>query len=210
MHRLSVFAFLALVPSLVALGHEELPDGEIERGVQVIVKADALVVQYFIGMNEATLREQLKEHELKVADTVEGMWKQYQDVLLPSLPKKLVVTSDKSPCALKPIRGEYFGWKHRHLMCVLEANIHLSQQPTAIVLTDRNFFDAPGSYRIAIKGRSGTIMSNSSVPPVLLRAKPSNWMELNKQQKEAAARAEAEFSLHDRDSKDAESTHGEP
>jgi len=35
-----------------------------------------------------------------------------------------------------------------------------------------NFVETTGHYRIAMKGRSGTTIENSTVPPILSRAKP--------------------------------------
>lgn len=175
-----------------ARGHE-LPDGEIERRVQVSVKPDCVLVEYSLGMNEATLEKELRKHGQKPGDTLSDKWSQYQKIVLPSLAKNMQVTIDGDGQRPKPLRADYSGWSHRHLLCLFKVDVKLSRKPTTIVVTDRNFLDTPGKYRIAMKGRSGAKLEKSSVPPTVSRARPVELSKLSQKKKQTAARAFGQF-----------------
>lgn len=180
--------------ALLARGHE-LPDGEIERRVQVVVKPDRVLVEYSLAMNEATLENELLRCEQRPAETLASMWEQYQEIVLPSLPENMHLTIDGECSPLKPIRADYSGRSHVQLTCLLRSDILLTEQPKKIIVTDGNFLDSPGDYRIAMKGRSGAKMVEPTVPPLVTRAKPVVLSKLTKQQKQAAARAEGQFNV---------------
>ncbi len=194
MFRLSLCLVLVLGHCCLARGHE-LPDGEIERRVQVSVKPDCVLVQYSLAMNEGTLEKELRKHGQKPAETFALKWKQYEGIILRSLPTHMRLTIDGKPSAFKPIRADYSGWSHRHLTCLLKAEILLAEQRKTIILTDSNLLNTPGSYRIAMKGRSGAKMENSTVPPLVTRAKPVKLTSLTNKQKQVATRAQADFAL---------------
>ena len=194
MSRFSLCLVLALGHPALARGHD-LPDGEIERRVQVSVKPDCVLVQYSLTMNGATLKKVLHQHRQKPAETLPAMWKQYQKIVLPSLHKRLCLTVEGERAPLKPIRADFSGWGHPRLTCLLKAEVVLTHQLQTIVVADSNFLDVPGSYRLAMKGRSGVKMEKSTVPALASRAKPVVLSKLTKFQKEAAARAEGEFVL---------------
>ncbi|MCP4191156.1 MAG: hypothetical protein GY768_11075 [Planctomycetaceae bacterium] len=190
-------------PPVVASAHE-LPAGEIERRVQVVVKPDCVLVEYSLGMSEATLDNELRKNGIQPADSLFEKWKQFQEMILPSLPQGMVVTLDGDPVILKPIRADYSGWSHRHLTCLLKAEVKPSEKLLTIVVTDGNYLDAPGEYRIAMKGRSGTKMKKSKLVPTVSRAKPVELANLTKKKKQAATRVEGEFVISDRKNRNTE------
>ena len=69
-------------------GHE-LPDGQIERSVQIRVKPDAILVEYTLAMSEATLENQLREGGEMTDVALSKKWNQYKKLVLPSLAKKI-------------------------------------------------------------------------------------------------------------------------
>lgn len=58
-----------------------------------------------------------------------------------------------------------------------------------------NFVETTGHYRIAMKGRSGTTIENSTVPPILSRTKPVLLAELARPKREAASRTKGQIVL---------------
>ncbi|MEL7267231.1 MAG: hypothetical protein AAFP69_20800, partial [Planctomycetota bacterium] len=96
---------------------------------------------------------------------------------------------------VKAMRASYSGWSHRHLVCLLKADITPKALSSKIEVDDNNFPAAPGSYRIALKGRSGVSLKNATVPPIISGAKPVDPSTLSKTQRRAASRAEAEVIL---------------
>ena len=194
MPRQLLLTLLVLSQSALANAHE-LPDGEIERRVQISVKPDRVLLTYSLAMSKATLAKELRRLKQEPTETFSDMWKQYQKLILPSLQKHLRVTVNGKCSPVKSIRADYTGWSHRHLTCLLRADIQLSNDAKKIVVTDGNFPDASGNYRIAIKARSGATMEKASVPPLVMRAKPVVLAKLKKEQKLAATRAEGTFLL---------------
>lgn len=174
-----------------ATGHE-LADGIIERRVQISVKPESVLVEYSLAMNEKTLQEQLQKHKTKPAPSRLAMWQQYQKVILPSLAKHIEVTVDGQPSQVKPIRAEYTGWSHRHLSCLFRAEIELAPRRKTIAVTDGNFLDTPGNYRIAMKARSGAMIENTNVPSVVSRAKPVELAKRARAEKRKATYATGE------------------
>lgn len=194
MIRLVLPLMIAISHAVATSGHE-MPDGEIDRRVQIVVKPDRVLVEYSLAMNGATLDQELIRLGQKPAETLSAKWKQYRDVIMPSLAKHLRVTLDGERSMLQPVRADHSGWSHLNLTCLLKTEIDLSERPKTIVVTDQNFVEDPGSYRIAMKSRSGVTIDKSNVEPIITKAKPVRVTELKKQKKLAAMRAQAEFAL---------------
>lgn len=198
MSRLLLCLGFLLGYPVLASSHE-LPDGEIERRVQISVKPDCVLVEYTLTMGEATLEKELRKNGHEPTGELSDKWKQYQDLILPMLGKNTLVTMDGATRTVRPIRATYSGWSHGHLACLLIADVSLTKKQKTIVVTDRNFLDVPGEYRIALKGRSGAILEKSSTPLLVSRADPVDLAKLTKAQKQAATRAMGEFVLSDRE-----------
>jgi len=78
------------------------------------------------------------------------------------------------------------------LTCLLRADFAFTKPLTKIALTDGNFPDAQGNFRIAMKGRSGVKIEKATVPLLVSRAKPVVLPTLTKSQKEIATSARGE------------------
>ena len=193
MSRFLIGVILIVSNSVRAQAHE-LPDGAIERRVQVTVKPDRVLIEYSFTMSNATLKTELRKHKQKPAETLSANWKQYQTIILPLLQQHLHVTVDGKRSAVESIRANYTGWSHGHLTCLFKANCQLNDKAVPIAVTDGNFPDAPGAYRLAMKSRSGATMRESNVPTLITQAKPVAFERLNKQQKQSATRAVGVFS----------------
>ncbi|MEL6106374.1 MAG: hypothetical protein AAFU85_10070 [Planctomycetota bacterium] len=200
---MSRFLFWCLVSlgHAVVVGAHELPEDEIERRVQIIVRPDRVSVQYSLAMNQGTLEKQLRQFGREPAATFAGMWQQYQELILQALPEQVAVTVNGTTIALKPIRADHSGWSHHHLTCLLAAPIDLTESPKVVAVTDRNFLDSPGSHRIAMKALSGARMNQSTVPAIVSRAKAIPLKELSEVQRQTAVRVEGTF-VHRRKGRD--------
>ena len=192
MCRLSLCLLVSLGLAGLARGHE-LPDDEIERRVQISVKPDCVLVEYSLWMNEATLRKELRRHGEKPVESLADNWGLYQDIILSTLPQHMNFSVDGKDGSLEPLHAVYSGWSHRYLNCLFRGEVLLSGEPKRVVLTDRNFVDTPGEYRIALKARSGASLRESNAAALLTNAEPVRLAELPEQQKRAATRAEGEF-----------------
>ncbi|MEO1527444.1 MAG: hypothetical protein AAFX06_18605 [Planctomycetota bacterium] len=171
MSRLILCCALVLGCWSPARSHE-LPDGEIERRVQVIVRPDKVSVQYSLAMNRTTLETQLRQLGEQPAETVDTVWRQFQKAIPRVLAKRMTVTVDGQATTLKPVRADFSGWSHRHLVCLLAAPTELTAEPQRVVVKDANFAGSPGDHRIALKPLSGAKMRNATAPPTVSRAEP--------------------------------------
>lgn len=192
MHQ-SVSCLTILLMSAGLASGNELSDGELERRVQACVEPTCVFVRYTIGMNEATLREELGRHNVLPAETPRGMWKQYQKTIVPLLSGPLHLSTEGKPSILKPVRAGYLDWRHSRLVCHFKADVLLTSESKKIVLRDGNFPDTPGHYRMAMKGRSGATTENPDAHSVVARTAPIALEKLAETQKELAIRAEGEF-----------------
>lgn len=172
----------------VAHGHE-LPDGEIERRVQVTVKTDGILIEYSVAMNETTLDKQLRTHGVVPVENLSKKWNQYKALILPLIAKRMHLKVADQPLQCKPVRADYAGWSHGHLNSLVRADISLSGQAKSISVSDKNFTDVPGSYRIAMKARSGVKLVNSTVPLLTSKAKSVDLLKMPISEREAATSA---------------------
>ncbi|MEM0925963.1 MAG: hypothetical protein AAGJ83_07990 [Planctomycetota bacterium] len=195
-HLLSA-VFLLMSCGFVA-GHE-LPDGAVERRIQVSVKPDRVLMEYSIAMNAVTLKMELKAHGVSLAKTDDERRKQYQEVVLRSLPKKMRLTLDGESAAIKPVRADYSGWSHPHLTCLFRAELEAFDRSASIAFSDENFPNASGSYRIAMKGRSGVRVINSTVPALVSQARPVELEDLSKSQRATVMMAKGEIVVDGRE-----------
>ena len=175
-------------------GHE-LPDGEIERRVQIVVKPDSILIEYSIDMNKATLRKQLRKHRTKRASGLVDMWKQYEQPILSTLKNNFLITIDGTTSPVEAIQASYSGWSHKHLICLLKANVTLSSEPKRIVVSDGNFHASPGDYRLAMKSRSGAVLQDATVPVLTSNTDPITLTSLTALERKEATQAQGDFSL---------------
>ncbi|MEM6690189.1 MAG: hypothetical protein AAF664_12220 [Planctomycetota bacterium] len=183
---------LLLALHLSARGHD-LPDGEIERRVQISVKPSRILVEYSLEMSEVTLRKELMDRGLRPSENSTEMWAQFKTVALTSLPKGMSLVIDGETVQLSPLSASYSGWSHRKLSCLLAAEIELSRKKKRVSITDRNFSDTPGHYRMALKSRSGAQIENSTKPLLISKMEPVVLSTLEEPQKLDATTAQADF-----------------
>ena len=58
-----------------------------------------------------------------------------------------------------------------------------------------DFATFDGYHRLALKGRRGVVVSDSSVPPIVSSLKRTTWSTMTKKEKSAATEARADFHL---------------
>lgn len=194
MSRRMLFLILVSSCSFVAQGHE-LPDEEIERRVQVSVKPGRVLVQYSLAMNEVTLKKELWKFSQDTDGTFSELLKRYEKVIPLSLSNHLQLEVDGSVFPIHPVGVEYSGWSHRYLTCLFRGEVQLAATTKTITVTDNNFRDTPGGYRIAMKGISGARMEPSSVPPTVSRATSVVLKGMSQREKEAATTVTGKFSI---------------
>lgn len=176
---------------ILASGHS-LPDGHVERAVQVLVYPSRIEIRYLIGINDNTVTERLKQSELPAAIPAESdaALLEYGKRIFPELAGRIAVTLDGQHQPVRPMERSRIYKHHVQLECVYHIAIGGSEAPRKLTIVDKNFHDAPGAHRMAIKGREGAFVLDATAPPILARVERIPWTEMTKEQKLAATRLE--------------------
>lgn len=148
------FIYLATVASL-APGHT-VPDGVIFRAVQVVVRSSAIEVRYQLGLSDNMIRQELRalsaaDAEIP-ADAAEVIAR-YRDVITPLIPKRILVTIDGQPVALRVHRADIVRQPHRQLELVYLIPFTPGSTPAKFILRDDNFPAVPGYHFAAMRAR---------------------------------------------------------
>ena len=169
--------------SVLLLGHV-LPDGVVERSVQVTVYPDRLEIRYQVGFNPKTLARQLQQlaPHSPVPDDPNEALARYRELVLPRLAQRLNVRVDGQQREVLPIEARRIFRHHAQLECVLHVPLEAPYASTRLQLEDENFPDALGSHRMAVKGRAGVEVTESNVPPILARAERIEAAKLDPEQ----------------------------
>ena len=81
------------------------------------------------------------------------------------------------------------------MICLLKANVTLDSKPKKIVVSDGNFHDSLGNYRIAMKSRSGAVLERSTVPVLTGRTDARTLTDLTKLERKEFTQAQGDVSL---------------
>ncbi|QGJ70399.1 Hypothetical protein PBC10988_20950 [Planctomycetales bacterium 10988] len=216
-----VVASLLLCLSLVALPQSVsahgLPDGLVERGVQVIMRPEGMELSYRIGLNDPTLAGELERLQLgedldlatiaedkATPETMQQAWKAYQERLEEIIPGQLTVTIQGEPIQLKWVRTSAGRDHHARLKIYYQADwknelagqVYEGKEFTIpFTLKDDSFRDAPGYHRIAFKGIGDIMVTESNTKPIVLRTPRILESELTEEEREEARNIVAKFYL---------------
>ncbi|MCO6456075.1 MAG: hypothetical protein J5I93_12315, partial [Pirellulaceae bacterium] len=161
---------LAIALQLLAPAHV-LPDGVVERGVQVTAYDDQLEIRYLVGLNDATLALKLAEllpDQTPPIDPQQAL-DLYRQRILSELASGLTVLLDDQPQTIQPVETRRGTLHHVQLECVYHVPLPPGGQLMRLELLDRNFAADPGNHRMAAKGRGDVQLDDCSVPPILAR-----------------------------------------
>lgn len=174
----SAFLFINFVCFSCAHEHQ---DGFVERAVQILIRDDVASITYSFGMSENTMREVLDEwnNELQVeTDPLElaavhssgrSTADEFREVVLARLAKSLDITVDGNPITPKAVSIEPSARHHFSFVANLEFQLPESKSQK-LVVADGNFQKLDGMARFALKVTGSTMIYNSNVAPIIVRA----------------------------------------
>ncbi len=196
MHRL-LFCLLAISVCLPLVQAHELPEGVVERDVQIIIFPERIEVQYTIEMNEKTMRAEFGKLRPDLTSEREPRkaWDQYRLAVNAELPKRIVLAINDFQPELKTTSSQTLEKHGIQLMWVMSAEMGAKSDSQSITLHDKNFNDKPGYHRLALKGRRGVKIEQSTAPVIVSQVPRSSWAELTEAQKNRATRVAARFQL---------------
>ena len=149
-----ILVYLSAIATL-APGHT-VPDGVIFRAVQVVVRSTAIEVRYQLGLSDNMIRGELRalsppgaEIPTDAAETIA----RYRDIIAPLLPKRIRVTIDGDPVAMRVRRADIVRQPHRQLELVYHIPFTPRSAPAKFVFWDDNFQGVPGYHFAAMRAR---------------------------------------------------------
>jgi hypothetical protein len=149
-----MLVYLSAIATL-APGHT-VPDGVVFRAVQVVVRSTAIEVRYQLGLSDNMIRGELRalsppgaEIPTDAAETIA----RYRDIIAPLLPKRIRVTIDGNPVAMRVHRADIVRQPHRQLELVYHIPFTPGTAPAKFVFWDDNFQGVPGYHFAALRAR---------------------------------------------------------
>jgi len=184
----------AFVIGVFALGHP-LPDGHIERAIQVQVYPARVEIRYYLGINGNTVGARWKQASPGAAvpaDPEEALV-QYCTGLSPKLGRRITVTVNGEKRPVRSARCSRIFKHHIQFECVYHIDIEAGETPQKLAIIDGNFRETPGSHRMALKGRDGVYVLDTTAPAILARVQRIPWDEMTDEQREMATHIEGMF-----------------
>lgn len=168
-----------LVWAAAVCGHP-IPDGQILRGVQCVVRSDRIEIRYQLGLNDAMVQAELKRlaevakegqatpPEPIPADATEAL-SLYRKKIAVELPRQLEVRIDGKLMPLSAVRADLVRQHHASIECGYELAIRPTATPAKLEISDANFSDVAGEHTLAVRARGQVELFEPPPSPVLVR-----------------------------------------
>jgi hypothetical protein len=171
-------AFFANVFVCCPLSAHDLPDGQVERALQVTAYPDRIEVKYQFGLSERTMWKELrgagesKEVDIGGLDREElaALEAEYLEKVAGELPGRMELLLAGERQEQPSISKELIYQHHLQFECRLVYPCTVAAEPCSFELTDQNFAAYPGHYRVAVRGRGGREALSDRAALLLVRA----------------------------------------
>ncbi len=194
-------ALMLLISQECLVRADELDDGFVERAVQIVIRDDQATIKYSFGLTEPTMQQlldgwavgrPLPETDQPVdleavtgvsspsvaTPTSEGqvtaveptLTPRQADQILGNLAASLTISADGRPVDLEPVLLEPSSRHHYRYIAHFKFQLPQSN-PCKLSVQDNNFRQFDGGARYALKALGATIIQQSNVMPIVVRAK---------------------------------------
>ncbi|MEM8732978.1 MAG: hypothetical protein AAGG44_02070 [Planctomycetota bacterium] len=204
LNRIAVYAgWLAIVsvvdavlPTSAGLAHE-LKDGVVERDLQVVVFPDRAEFQYSFEMNFATMRKLFEglKSDKTLPDDERAAWDAFRKVVASSLSEKIEVSIGGKRRHLKLKSSETIEKHSIKIAHVFVCDFTPEEKAQTIDLHDKNFAKAPGYHRVALKGRRGIQIEESTAPIIVSQQLRNAWEKMSAKDRESRVHIRALLGL---------------
>lgn len=178
MRRISPLFPIWLLGALAGFAQAHgLPDGVIERGVQIDISPETVLVQYRIGLTPSTLHEELTklgEPDLRETPDQNGdaLYRRYARAVEPLVLKDLRLTVGETALMPKVLAVRTLSDHHAQIEMLLGASLPMRLEPEReyeLRFRDSHFPDT-GFLLMGVRGRDGVEVVDSDAPAVTIRA----------------------------------------
>jgi len=180
---------------LTVIPAHSLPDGHLERGVQVLVFPQRLEIHYRLGLTDAQVIAELRSLGDSEApqDNAAAALLRFRELTADVLPSQLSVRIDgeSRPVSFRDVYREER--HHVRFVVVCEADISVNSQPVRIEVRDETPSGAAAieCRRMALRGRRGVEVTASTGEAALVRVPrkpvPAGSVDVNHPTRRVAA-----------------------
>ena len=181
---------VALV-SNVAFAHV-VPDGHIERAVQVVVRDRSIEIEIRVGINEKTQLQIIKKLTDKNVDP-EQLNELFQNWISQQVVERtnvVIGTSQINPTLVKVVPNAR---RHVDYAIFLTATIPPGIEEIDLTVENNAMTAFPGNWRGAIKTKGDAMIGRTDDAPILIRAESINLTELEEYKRKAVEKISAKL-----------------
>lgn len=170
----------------------DTPDGFIERSVAVIVRERTIEVSIQIGINAKTMRDQLADWNIdETFETENALTRRYCELIPDHLLSQYKFSLDQQAIEMKVVSVDPFAEHHKTAVVRLTAQIPNDVESVSFQMLDHSFEQFDGAIRYAIKGRGKTLLTQSNVAPIIIRATRTELGSLSEVQRREICQIQA-------------------
>jgi hypothetical protein len=163
-----------------------VPDGQIERSVQVVVRDRTVQIEIRVHLNYKTQRSILKQAEtdgLSEAPLDETEQKDFQQWLAKQVTDATDVTINGNHVKIDV--GNVVANPRRHVdySIFVEAEVPSGIDEAKLVVDCNSLIEYPGNWRGAIKTKGNAMIGRTDEAPILIRAKPVDLVKRSKDER---------------------------
>lgn len=191
---IAIFAASILTTFGVGTTAHDTPDGFVERAVAVVIQGRTVSVSIQIGINAKTMRDVLAECDISEEfQSDEELTRCFCEILKNQLVDdwSLEVEGER----LKPmdLNVEPYAEHHKTAVLKFQAKIPESVEDASFRLIDHSFLNLDGAVRYALKSKGNSLLTNTDVAPIIIRAKRIELSSMSEAQRKEACQINARF-----------------
>lgn len=184
--NIKYLCFLLFVLTCGSTTAHVVPDGQIERSVQVVVRDRTVQIEIRVHLNFKTQRSILNQVEtdgLSEAPLDETEQKDFQQWLAKQVTESTDVSINGKQAKIDV--GNVVANPRRHVdySIIVEAEVPSGINEAKLVVDCNSLIEYPGNWRGAIKTKGNAMIGRTDEAPILIRAKPVDLVDRSKDER---------------------------
>ena len=159
-----------------------VPDGHIERAVQVVVHDRRIEIEFRISISEKTQQQIFSDNSHANENT-----KTAKEYFCKWISKKITehtfVTANGQKLKLVLVKVVPNARRHVDYAVFVETNLPNDCEKMQLQVHSRALIEFPGNWRGAIKTKGSAMVGKTDAAPILIRAQPIELVDLDKSER---------------------------
>ncbi len=167
---------------------DEIPIGFAEKSIGLIVRDDELYIDFRLGLNDKDIRRFCTEWDIEAASENPSNLATFSSELGTRLPAALNVTIDGKALEAEIVEARPGG--QHHVSCYVQLKYKLPKNTSTSAITqnlkfvDNSFAEMDGAIRLACKAQGETMLRESNVASLIVRAERYVLTELTDEERQ--------------------------